>query len=321
MYITRLIDNRLRRYRVSILSTILVLTSSYSSAGLPINGSGIKFESTNDYRYEGGPTLCNTYPNSMRLLEDPVRLTDIGIKAEDIEKGVNCLAGDFDKNGYLDFLFWKGEFNAEKQKYKAVYFHKKEVLSTKHISSRDKFSYWSSSYAYGKKQTVHSIANLSGINLGGTLLLLRGHGICRAPRKFSKYLQQIGLERDTSKSGSPCIVEDLDANGSYDFVFVGPFDREALFATDDSRRRETLSPKILILFFQNEKTIQHQFITNHGYDHIDVYGPRDNQGEFGEPKTKIPGLIQYGEGGTTTIYLYDAKTKLMNSSEFASEWH
>ena len=316
----RLIKPHSHRFWALLPPILLVISSQILGVGLPLNESEIKFEGTDEYRYKGGPTICNTYPFNNQLLEDPIRLTEIGLQAKEIEKGANCLAGDFDRNGYLDFLFWKGAYLVNNQKYKAVFFHQNKVQYTKLVSSDEKYSYWASSYRYGRNQTVHSITNISGIKLGSALFSMKGYGLCRISRDQDYGLQQIGLKHEALISGTICLVEDLDANGYYDFVFTGPFDRDALYATDDMKKREALSPKIMILFFQKEKLIQTQIIANHGYDHIDVYGRRDTKGEFGEPITKVPGLIQYGEGGTTTIYLYNKKTKLMEPSEYSSEW-
>ena len=48
--------------------------------------------------------------------------------------------------------------------------------------------------------------------------------------------------------------------------------------------------------------------------------PTNKKGPFGEPTTELPGLIQYGEGGTTYIYLYNPKTQKLERSSYASEW-
>jgi len=286
----------------------------------PANESGIHFESTGSYRYEGGPVFCNTRPSNEQLVTGPVQLKEIGLKAQDVKNGVNCLAGDFDGNGYLDFLFWKGEYLANSQRYKAVFFNRDRVQSTKIVLGDDKFSYWASSYKFSRNQAGHYIANLSGIRLGGPLEPIHGYALCRITGSNDYGLQQTGLEHNALRSGTNCIVSDLDGNGFYDFVFIGPVDREAFFATDDMKKREALSPTIMILFFQKEKLIRTQIIAKHGYDHIDSYGPIDTKGQFGEPKTKLPGLIQYGEGGSTTVYLYNPKTKLMESSFYPSEY-
>jgi len=122
-------------------------------------------------------------------------------------------------------------------------------------------------------------------------------------------------------AGVHCVVEDFDGNGSLDIVLWSPFDRDAFVAAQTIPERYALEPDFKIFFFDKSKVIGTQVISKHGYDYIDVYWPTDKEGEFGEPTTKLPGLIQYGEGGDTTIYLYNARSKKMESSTYASEWN
>ncbi len=41
------------------------------------------------------------------MLKDISKLTDVGLTAKDLLEGVPCIAGDFDGNGYLDFVLVK----------------------------------------------------------------------------------------------------------------------------------------------------------------------------------------------------------------------
>jgi hypothetical protein len=56
-----------------------------------------------------------------------------------------------------------------------------------------------------------------------------------------------------------------------------------------------------VIFYEKERILKTQILRNHEMDHIAIYEPTDAEGEFGEPPTKLMGLIQYGEGGDTYI--------------------
>ncbi len=148
------------------------------------------------------------------------------------------------------------------------------------------------------------------------------NGKCRFQNPDKIDLKDIGLsEHDIEADSVGCIMADFDGNGYYDFAFWGKFDAEAFWGAEpDSNARYELERRFKVIFFEKDRIISTQIIRNHARDHLLLYGPTDKEGEFGEPKTDLPGLVQWGEGGTTYIYLYDPKTRQLERSSYASEW-
>jgi len=77
---------------------------SVSSEKTVMNKSGISFRAN---KYQGGAE--DYYPSHIcqGALKAKVSLADIGISDEKLMIGVECVAGDFDRNRYLDFVFFK----------------------------------------------------------------------------------------------------------------------------------------------------------------------------------------------------------------------
>lgn len=134
-------------------------------------------------------------------------------------------------------------------------------------------------------------------------------------------LKGIRLSQAAVLKGVRCIRADFDNNGSYDFVFFGPFDDKAFWKAEPGEARFQYEPLFMVIFFEKDKILKSQILKNHGKDHIALYGPTAKEGEFGEPPTDKPGLVQYGEGGDTYIYLYDLRIKQLVRSSYPSEYH
>jgi len=340
-----------KRLRSLFIVVQIVALSAYSvitfADSFPIQKTGFEFENVTSFRYEGGQTTCYAYPNGDFLLEPPINLQSIGFSKKEVNSDIHCMAGDFDNNGYLDFLVWKGEFGSKDQDYKAIFYgrinpqkskkftsketfnyedkifqhlkYKQNTIETaRNVTNSDRFLYWKKSYDYGKHRLVHAVRNTSTIRIGSKRTA--GHGICKTKENKPYTAEEIGIDKAMMSNGVRCVVEDLDGNGFFDIVLWSPFDRDAFWVAKSESERYSLEPDFKIFFFNGAEVIGTQLITKHGYDHIDIYGPTEEKGTFGEPKTKLPGLIQYGEGGNTTIYLYNPITKKMESSFYASEW-
>jgi hypothetical protein len=52
-----------------------------------------------------------------------VDLHSIGLSAEDLKKGVSCVAKDFDGNGYLDFVLYGAWVKSENRRYSLIVFY------------------------------------------------------------------------------------------------------------------------------------------------------------------------------------------------------
>jgi hypothetical protein len=147
-------------------------------------------------------------------------------------------------------------------------------------------------------------------------------GTCNTQNKeIVSLLKQIRLSQASVLKGVSCIKADFDNNGSYDFVFFGPFDDKAFWSAQPGEARFQYEPLFIVIFFEKSKLLKSQILKNHGKDHIALYGPMAKKGEFGEPPSDKPGLIQHGEGGDTYIYLYDPKIHQLVRSSYPSEYH
>lgn len=77
------------------------------------------------------------YPYSQKChgtIGNNAKLKDIGITKSEIKNGINCVAGDFDGNGYLDFLLFGKYIDLppvipHPENYLAVLYNKKEIIN------------------------------------------------------------------------------------------------------------------------------------------------------------------------------------------------
>ena len=107
--------------------------------------------------------------------------------------------------------------------------------------------------------------------------------------------------------GTSCIVADFDGNGYLDFALQGgglPKIRPAR--------------QLRIVFYERREPVRYLDIPGAGFE---LYPARPEEGEFGEPASTLDGLVKWGEGGSTFIWLFDADTGTFARSEHASENH
>ena len=107
--------------------------------------------------------------------------------------------------------------------------------------------------------------------------------------------------------GRSCVVGDFDGNGFLDFAFQG-----------HKRSDEEQIPTLRVLFYRGSDIIR--IIDIPGFAFL-LYPATDSEGQFGEPKTDFDGLTISGEGGTTSVYLFDLTTQTFRESRHASEHH
>ncbi len=173
-------------------------------------------------------------------------------------------------------------------------------------------------FVLGVQKTAYGSSNKAPVNESD---IHHQDGQCKSlnPDKF--HLEDIGLTRhEIENNHVRCVMADFDGNGYYDFAFWGAFDEDAFWsAAPDSDARFELERLFKVIFFEKDKITGTQIIKNHARDHLFLYEPADKEGSFGEPKTELPGLVQWGEGGTTYIYLFDRKTGRLERSSYASE--
>lgn len=99
--------------------------------------------------------------------------------------------------------------------------------------------------------------------------------------------------------GAACAHGDFDGNGTED-VAINVQDSEASFSAV-----YLLDPSKILAYHRLPGSLW-------------LYRS-DEPGLFGEPATKTDGLVEWGEGGTTRVYLYDPAAKSFKKSEHASE--
>lgn len=131
--------------------------------------------------------------------------------------------------------------------------------------------------------------------------------ICWRNRDGKVPLTEIGILDTDLIRGIRCIVGDFDGNGYVDFAFQGR-----------TTSNNTAVPAFKVLLYLQETIIFTEVIQ--GAD-VFLYPATDQVGEFGEPMTKTDGLVIWGEGGNTIVYLFNPESGTFESREYPSEHH
>lgn len=131
--------------------------------------------------------------------------------------------------------------------------------------------------------------------------------MCWRNREGKVPLSDIGISDTDLIRGIRCVAGDFDGNGYVDFGFQG---------------RTTFNnmevPAFKVLLYFQDTVIFSEVIQ--GSD-VFLYPATDQIGEFGEPMTKTDGLVIWGEGGSTIIYLFEPQSGKFESREYPSEHH
>ena len=120
-------------------------------------------------------------------------------------------------------------------------------------------------------------------------------------------LTDIGISDADLIRGLRCVVGDFDGNGYVDFGFQGR-----------TQSNTKAFPEFKVLLYFKDKIILTEIIE--GSD-LFLYPATDREGEFGEPVTKTDGLVIWGEGGNTIVYLFNPKSGKFERWEYPSEYH
>lgn len=115
------------------------------------------------------------------------------------------------------------------------------------------------------------------------------------PGTAASRLEEIGVDLNALKtSGWPCIQGDFDKDGQPDYAFPGkgfscnqPVPVRVLFTRDGKVREVQALPREVSC--------------------LQLYPPRSKPGRHGVPKTTRQGLVDWGEGNATWVYLYNGK--------------
>ena len=108
----------------SVLASLLIsFTINVYAGNNYINDSPIVFD-TKESVFYGNIQFC------WRNRDGSVPLNDIGIDDHDILKGLSCIVGDYDGNGYVDFAF-EGKKTIDRKVIsylKVLFYEKKKVI-------------------------------------------------------------------------------------------------------------------------------------------------------------------------------------------------
>lgn len=131
---------------------------------------------------------------------------------------------------------------------------------------------------------------------------------CRGRVPAAAGLDRVGLSAHEIEQGVKCLRGDFDGKGAAEWLLYGaPGDEGrnfiALFVDDQGH---LLKP---VRIFQP------------GVHYVWLYHAGTTYGQFGEPALDVDGLVQWGEGGTTYILVYDEEKKSFTTFGYASEWH
>ena len=182
-------------------------------------------------------------------------------------------------------------------------------------------------YANGR---LHLAAQYKNGQLEGTYSLFYGDGKPMSERRYSKGLLEGSFE-EWDEKGSKVAVS-LYHEGKFQEWINSPKDenREAPMQTNREVASTVLqgdfdgngyldgvasnsAGKTHIVLRQREKTLKEIILSE---PLVEIYSARTREGQFGEPATPRDGLVIWGKGKQTKVYLYD-----FNSSQFEMTSH
>jgi hypothetical protein len=137
--------------------------------------------------------------------------------------------------------------------------------------------------------------------------------ICSGKLNEPRLLTQIAVTEKEFEEGIQCARGDYDGNGYLDFVLFSPIEIV----------KQTIYRKagFTVVFFGKDGIAGSHHITDRTLTQLETYGAGGGPGEFGEPSTKVDGLVEWGEGGSTRLLLFDNEKKAFVQTEYASENH
>jgi hypothetical protein len=114
-------------------------------------------------------------------------------------------------------------------------------------------------------------------------------------------LLEVGVDPNVLRtSGWPCVRGDFDQDGEPDYAFPG----EGYSCNQ--------SVPVRVLFTRGGRVREVRALPRE-VSCLQLYGPRSEPGPYGEPTTARQGLVDWGEGNATWIYLFDGKDWLATS--------
>ncbi|MDY7226287.1 hypothetical protein [Hyalangium rubrum] len=115
------------------------------------------------------------------------------------------------------------------------------------------------------------------------------------PGTAATALAEIGVDQSLlPTSGSPCIKGDFDKDGEPDYAFPGKG-----FSCNQS-------VPVRVIFTRGGQVREVGALPRE-VSCLQLYPPRRKPGPYGVPATKRQGLVDWGEGNATWVYLFDGK--------------
>ena len=140
----------------------------------------------------------------------------------------------------------------------------------------------------------------------------RGACLCRGKLGEKVELAKMAELRSRLSKGVACLASDFDGNGFLDFALLRQGwneDSNAIGTTD-----------VIVLMYGPDGWIRSVALPRRvSIFSFGLYRARGEAGRFGEPASETDGLVDWGEGGSTLVFLY--KRGLFEVSAHASEDH
>jgi len=123
-------------------------------------------------------------------------------------------------------------------------------------------------------------------------------------------LKELEISRNELERGISCVVGDFDGNGYADFLLFGRIMK--------SPRYSDRPAVVSAVFYEGPRVLRHQVIIDSHLVHPVLYPATQKKGRYGEPISKMDGFVEWGEGGTTTVYLYNLRKRKFEKTEHIS---
>jgi hypothetical protein len=133
-----------------------------------------------------------------------------------------------------------------------------------------------------------------------------GASVCKGAIPTNVTLEAISKTAADLEHGIACLSADFDGNGLIDYVLLS-----------NSWIDGTETSDVLVVLAQTDGLARTIHLRGVSLFSFELYPARKRAGHFGEPVTSTPGLVSWGEGGSTVIWLFSGGA--MTVSEHRSE--
>ena len=136
-----------------------------------------------------------------------------------------------------------------------------------------------------------------------------GASVCKGAVPANVTLAAISKTAADLENGIACLSADFDGNGRVDYVLLSNS------WVDDKPSTQTTD--VLVVLAQAYGLARNVHLRGVSLFSFELYPARKRAGHFGEPATSTPGLVSWGEGGSTFIWLF--RDGALTVSEHPSE--